>query len=73
LLVAADALARAWGRRTLVASCSTAAPEFAWLQSAGCRVMLTPYQFVYRCWGPGLDRRSLRERWRHSLGDMDFT
>ncbi len=73
LLAAADALAQTAGRTTLVASCSTTAPEFAWLQSVGCRVVPTLYQFVYRCWGPGLDRRALRERWRHSLGDMDFT
>ena len=73
LLAAAADLGRAEGCRQLVTSCSGHAARFGVLQAAyGFRVVLSPYQFLFRPFSRTLTRRFLQECWDLSPGDLDF-
>lgn len=67
-------VAQAAGRPNVVAGFAAASPEFARFQRPhGFHVQRSPYQFAFRSFARGVDRRFLAERWFQSLGDLDFT
>ena len=73
LLAATAAIAREAGRPWLITCVAGTAPAFATLQQVhGFRVVMSPYQFVYRPYAQSLTRRHLFDHWRLSAGDLDF-
>jgi hypothetical protein len=73
LLAHAVTYARARGRRALVAWFPAPEPRFLRFQTEhGFLAHPSPYQFVFRAYRPGLDRRWLHERWYLTMGDIDF-
>ena len=73
LMAHSVAYARAHGRRALVAWLPAPEPRFLRFQTRhGFLAHPSPYQFVFRVYRPGLDRRWLHERWYLTMGDIDF-
>jgi hypothetical protein len=73
LLAHAVAYARAHDRRALVAWFPAPEPRFLRFQlEHGFLAHPSPYQFVFRAYRPGLDRRWLHEHWYLTMGDIDF-
>lgn len=70
---AAANLARRCGRADIVTAVAANTEEFQLLQREhGLRVLVSPYQFVYRSYQPRVSRRFLFENWCYSAGDLDF-
>jgi hypothetical protein len=73
LLDGAEQLARAHGRRFLLAMFSPASVELQRFQADhGFHLRVTPHQQVFRPYAAGIDRQFLFENWHQTMGDLDF-